>query len=103
MFSIAISFSRFSTGYSWEDIIYILGGMLISSLSLSLTQHFETKKTQLILENNSNQLHHIGTTISHLANKGFSPEQIVESCKPMQESSERIKDLLEQAKSAKQK
>jgi len=97
-FSIAFSAVRFSKGYSWEDIAYILGGMLISTISLSLTQHFETKKTQLILENNSNQLHHIGTTISHLANKGFSPEQIVEACKPLNESSERIKDLLEQVK-----
>ena len=75
--------------------------MLISAISLSLAQYFETKKTQLILENNANQLHHIGNTISHLANKGFAPEEIVKSCKPLEESSERIKDLFREIKQRK--
>lgn len=95
IFSISISIVKFSQ-YSWEEIVYILGGMLISTAALLINQHFETKKTQFILENNSNQLHHIGTTISHLANKGFTPEEIIQSCKPLEESSSRIKELLQE-------
>ena len=97
-FSIAISVTRFSHGYSWQDITYILGGMTISAFSLIMIQYFETKRTQLIVENNSNELHHIGTTISHLANKEFSPEQIIKACKPLIDNSQRISQLLETIK-----
>ena len=58
----------------------------ISTIADVIIFYFKYMIQRHVLGHNDNQLKHIGTTITHLANKSYKAEEIVEIMEPMRQS-----------------